>query len=232
MSNLVPVEMIDRRSLIRNLALAITAVGTLDLEAAQHVHTETGSEKAKTGNYKIKAFEPGEYKTLQRLAVLIVPADSVSDSALDAGAPEFIDTLASENEQLADIFHGGLAWLDSEMRKRFGTATFLEAKPEQQIQMLDLLVAAEKDEAERRSEQLVYQQSPTYKDFSGYTVERPNYLSPGVVFFDWVRKMTVDAFYTSPIGVKDLGFIGNQAVSQYTVPEEAIAYALKRSPFA
>jgi hypothetical protein len=223
--------MIDRRSLIRNLALAITAAGTLDLDAAQHVHAETGQEKAKSGNYKVKAFQPGEYKTLQRLAVLIMPADGVSGSALDAGAPEFIDTLASQNEQLADIFHGGLAWLDSEMRKRY-SATFVEAKPEQQTQMLDLLVAAEREESNRRSEELVYQRSPTYKDFSGYTVERPNYLSPGVTFFDWVRKMTVDAFYTSPIGMKDIGFIGNQALSRYTVPEEAIAYALKRSPFA
>ena len=231
MSNLVPLETIDRRSLIRNLAFALTAVGTLDLDAAQHVHTETAREKAKTGDYKVKAFQPGEYKTLQRLAVLIVPADNVSGSALDAGAPEFIDTLASENEQLADIFHGGLAWLDSEMRKRYGT-TFVDAKPEQQTQMLDLLVAAEKEEAERRSEQLVYQRSQAYKDFSGYTVERPNYLSPGAVFFDWVRKMTVDAFYTSPMGIKDLGFMGNAAMSKYTVPEESIAYALKRSPFA
>ena len=231
MSNPVPLAMIDRRSMIRNIALAITAAGTLDLEAAQHVHTQTAGEKAKTGEYKVKAFQPAEYLTLQRLAVIIVPADGISGSALDAGAPEFIDTLASENEQLADIFHGGLAWLDSEMRKRYN-ATFVDARPEQQKQMLDLLVAAEKEEADRRSEELVYQRSPTYKDFSGYTVQRPSYLSPGVAFFDWVRKMTVDAFYTSPIGMKDIGFIGNQALSQYTVPEEAIAYALKRSPFA
>src|SRR4051812_24701027 len=114
MSNFVSLETIDRRSIIRGLALAITSAGMLDLDAAQHVHTETSSEKAK-GAYKVKAFQPAEYKTLQRLAELIVPKDDVSGSALDAGAPEFIDLLCSQNEELADIFQGGLAWLDAEM---------------------------------------------------------------------------------------------------------------------
>ena len=98
----------DRRALLRGIALAITASGTLELEAAQHVHTETSSEKSKTGTYKLKAFTAGEFKTLERLAELIVPADQVSGSAKDAGAPEFIDTLSSQNEALADIFHGGI----------------------------------------------------------------------------------------------------------------------------
>ncbi|WP_031496238.1 gluconate 2-dehydrogenase subunit 3 family protein [Bryobacter aggregatus] len=230
MSNFVSVETFDRRALIRGLAIALTAVGSMDLDAAQQVHTETAAEKAR-GNYKVKAFEPNEFKTLERLAELIVPKDEKSGSARDAGAPEFIDTLSSQNEKLADIFHGGLAWLDSEMRKRYQT-TFVGAKPAQQTEMLDVLVAAERAEAARRGEELVYQKSSLYKDFSGYTVQRANELGPGIVFFDWVRKMTVDAFYTSPIGVKDLNYLGNRAYSKYTVPQESMDYAMKRSPFA
>ncbi len=171
MSNFVPLEMIDRRALIRSLALGLTAMGAMDVEAAQHVHAETGAEKAKNGIYKVKTFTAGEYKTIQQLAVLIVPADSVSGSAVDAGAPEFIDTLASQNVQIADIFHGGLAWLDAEMRKRY-RATFVAAKPEQRTQMLDALVEAGRELAERQGEELVYQKSPIYKDFTGYTVRR------------------------------------------------------------
>ena len=230
MSNFVPLEIIDRRSIIRGIALAITSAGMLDLDAAQHVHTETSSEKAK-GAYKVKAFQPAEYKTLQRLAELIVPKDDVSGSALDAGAPEFIDLLCSQNEELADIFHGGLAWLDAEMRKRY-KSTFVGATPAQQTGMLDVLVEADRVETARRSEELVYSKSDNYKDFSGYTVHRANDLGPGIRFFDWVRKMTVDAFYTSPIGVKDIGYVGNRAYSKYTVPKESLEYALKRSPFA
>ena len=85
---------------------------------------------------------------------------------------------------------------------------------------------------ERQNEELVYQKSPIYRDFTGYTVRRANELGAGVAFFDWVRKMTVDAFYTSPIGFKDLNYIGNQALAKYVVPKEAMEYALMRSPFA
>ena len=221
----------DRRALLRGIALAITASGTLELEAAQHVHTETSSEKSKTGTYKLKAFTAGEFKTLERLAELIVPADQVSGSAKDAGAPEFIDTLSSQNEALADIFHGGLAWMDAEMRKRYSIG-FVAAKPEQQTALLDLLVETGRSEAERRSEESIYQKAEIYREFSNYTVKRENELAVGARFFDWVRRMTVDAFYTSPIGVKDLGFQGNKAVSKYEVPKESMEYALKRSPFA
>jgi gluconate 2-dehydrogenase gamma chain len=230
MSDFVPLSTIDRRSLIRGLALAITSAGMLDLEAAQHVHTETASEKQK-GTYKVKSFQPAEYKTLQQLAELIVPKDDVSGSGLDAGAPEFIDLLCSQNDTLAALFHGGLAWFDAEMRKRH-ESTFVNATPAQQTAMLDALVEGGRVEAVRRTEEMVYAKSPVYKDFSGYTVHPVNDLGPGIVFFDWVRKMTVDAFYTSPIGMKDLGYMGNRAYTKYTVPSEAVEYALKRSPFA
>ena len=230
MSNFIQIETVDRRAAIRGIAAALIALGSLDLDAAQQVHESTGAEKSK-GTYKMKAFQPAEFKTLERLAELIVPKDATSGSARDAGAPEFIDTLSGQNETLANIFHGGLAWLDAEMRKRY-QATFVDAQSPQQIAMLDALVAAERDEALRRSEELVYENSARYKDFSGYTVKRGGDLGPGVVFFDWVRKMTVDAFYTSPIGVKDLNYVGNRAYSKYTVPQEAMDYAMKRSPFA
>lgn len=231
MSNFVQIDSpLDRRAALKAIAMAITASGTLELEAAQHVHNETAAEKAK-GPYKPKEMTAAEFKTLERLAEIIVPADKVSGSAKDAGAPEFIDTLCHQNEELADIFHGGLAWLDAETRKRHGS-TFTAAKPADQTAVLDLLIEAEKYEAERRGEELVYQKAAVYKEFTNYTVKREHPLAVGARFFDWVRKMTVDAFYTSPIGVKDLGFLGNKAVSKFEVPQEAMDYAMKRSPFA
>ena len=210
--------------------MGLTAFSVLDLDAAQHVHTAASGEKAATGAYKVKAFQAEEYRTIHRLAELIVPADSVSGSGVDAGAPEFIDLLCSQNQELADIYHGGLAWLDAEMRKRMAKR-FVEASEAEQKAMLDTLVKAEVAESARRGEELVYQRSAVYKDFTGYTTERASDLGPGVRFFDWVRKMTVDAFYSSPLGVKDLGFKGNGAYSKYEVPKEAIDYAMKRSPF-
>lgn len=224
-------EEVSRRQLIRSIALGLTSMGMLDLDAAQHVHSAANGEKAANkGAYAVKAFEPEEYRTIRRLAELIVPADSVSGSAVDAGAPEFIDLLASQNGTIADIFHGGLAWLDAEMRKR-GAKRFVEATEAEQKAMLDTLVKAETDEGARRNEELVYQRSAVYKDFTGYTTNRASDLGPGIRFFDWMRKMTVDAFYTSPIGVKDLGYKGNGAYSKYVVPQEAIDYAMRRTTF-
>ncbi len=219
----------SRRELIRGIALALTSAGVLDLEAAQHVHNAAAERKA-GGATAPKAFAAHEYKTLHRLAELIVPADEVSGSAVDAGAPQFIDLLCGENSTLADIFHGGLAWLDAEMLRRHGK-TFVESAEPEQTAMLDILVQAEAEERARRNEQLVYQRSDDYKGFSGYTTERQNPLAAGAIFFDWIRKMTVDAFYTSPIGVKDVGYVGNRAWSKYEVPQEAIDYAMRRSPF-
>ncbi len=230
MSNELVQVQVNRRGAIRAVAMGLTSLGVLDLDAAQHVHTAASGEKAATGAYKVKAFQAEEYRTIRRLAELIVPADSVSGSGVDAGAPEFIDLLCSQNEKLADIYHGGLAWLDAEMRKRVAKR-FVEASEAEQKAMLDTLVKAEAAETARRGEELVYQRSAVYKDFTGYTTERASDLGPGIRFFDWVRKMTVDAFYSSPLGVKDLGFKGNGAYSKYEVPKDAIEYAMQRSPF-
>ena len=46
-----------------------------------------------------------------------------------------------------------------------------------------------------------------------------------------VKRLIVDAFFTSPIGIKDVNYIGNQALSKYEVPREAMDYAIGRSPF-
>ena len=229
MSNLVPLEALDRRAVLRQIAIGAVAAGSVEMADAQHVHEVTAAEKAK-GTYKVKAFTAAEFKTLGRLAQLIVPADEVSASALEAGAPEFIDLLSSQNTKLAEIFHGGLAWLDAEMNRRYEKG-FVNATEKQQTEMLDVLVEADKVERARVTEEAGYRKSGRYNDFTSYTVQRAGGLGPGVKFFDWVRRMTVDAFYTSPIGIKDIGFIGNGAYTKYETPQAAIDYAMKRSPF-
>ena len=193
-------ETTSRRDLLRNVALA-AVLGGLDVEAAQHVHTAAATEKAATGVYKAKLLNPHEFQTMQRLADLIIPADDHSKGALDAGAVEFIDLLCSQNPELAAIYTGGIGWLDRAMEKR-NQKDFISSSPEQQTAMLDLIAYRKNDSVE---------------------------LGPGILFFDWARKMVVDAFYTSPIGVKDVGYMGNKGMSEFKVPQEAIDYAVKRS---
>lgn len=192
---------LSRRDLLRGIALSATTLGGVTLEAAQLVHGIAADEKA-AGAYKPKGFTSHEFRTLQKLADYIIPADDHSPGAVEAGAPEFIDLLASQNQELAAIYTGGIGWLDRSMERLYN-ANFLSAKPEQQTAMLDLI---------------------------SYRKNQSPQLGPGIRFFDWTRRMVVDAFYTSPVGVKDLGYMGNTAVARFEVPQEAIDYALKRSP--
>ncbi len=225
-----PMDRVPRRELLKQIALSITALGagSMTLDAGQMVHQAAAQAKSATGVYQPKLFRDHEYQTVARFAELIVPADEVSGSAVDAGAPEFIDLLCSQNPKLADIFTGGLAWVDAHVRAAHQT-TFLDAGEAQQIALLESFVSASSETSERRSIQ--YEQTPLL-EFRGYGVYSGTDLGPGVYFFDWIRKMSVDAFYTSPIGVKDLDYRGNRATSSYIVPQEAIDWALKHSPFA
>jgi hypothetical protein len=124
--------------------------------------------------------------------------------ASKGGAAEFIDLLSSQNPEMAAIYTGGLGWLDEEMRRQFH-AEFLPASAEQKTALLDKIA---------------------------YRKNKTDELAPGIRFFEWVRYMTVDAYYTSPVGIKEVGFMGNRAVKGFKVPQEAIDYAVKRSPFA
>lgn len=196
---------VTRRDLVR-IAMAVTAAGgAIDVASAQHVHQAAADVKASEGGvYKPKALNDHEYATLRRLAELIVPADDHSPSALEGGACEFIDLLCSHNDQLSVIYTGGIFWLDREMQGRYG-ANFVDAKPDQQTAMLDLI--AYRTNAKAHPE-----------------------LGPGINFFHWARMMIVDGFYTSKPGIADVGYMGNKGMAKFEIPQEAIDYALKRSP--
>jgi len=185
---------VSRRDLLRTIA--VSAAAGISAAEGQHVHQAVGNEKKAAGGvYKPRAFTAHEYATITRLCGLIFPG------AVEGGAPEFIDLLASNNQDLQTIYTGGVAWLDHEMAKRY-QASFTGAQADRQTAMLDLI-------AYRKNE----------------TPE----LAPGIRFFDWIRKMTADAYYTSKPGIADLGFMGNKGMAKFQVPVEAIDYALKRS---
>jgi hypothetical protein len=193
---------ITRRDALRRLGLALMATGAIDRVAGEEVHAFAEQARAAgNGAYAPKALSVHAYRTLERLTDLIIPVERGAPGAVAAGAAAWIDMMASENEQLKGIYTKGLAWMDSAMATR-GARDFLSATPSAQTELLDLI-------AFRRN------QSPE--------------LAPGIEFFTWARRMTVDAFYTSAIGIKDIDYRGNTALAVYPEPTEAIAYALKRS---
>lgn len=193
---------ITRRDVLRRLGLTLMATGVLDRVSAQEVHHFALTAQASNGgSYSPKALTDHEYPTLVQLTDFIIPVENGKPGAVAAGAAAWIDMLASENAQLKTIYTKGLAWLDEAMKKR-SEKDFVSAAPDQQTALLDLI-------AYRRNE------SPE--------------LAPGIQFFTMARRMTVDAFYTSEIGIADIDYRGNRPQASYPEPTEAIAYALKRS---
>ena len=192
----------SRRDALRALATAVVAAGTLDRLLAEQVHQMVAqSAVASGGAYVPSALSPHQYRTVERLADLIVPVENGAPGALEAGVPAWIDMLAGVNDQLKAIYVDGVAWLDAAMKRRAGM-DFAAAPPADQTGLLDLI-------AYRGNE------SPE--------------LAPGIQFFTWVRRMTVDGFYTSRVGMRDV-YLGNSPSPTFTVPAESLEYALKRSP--
>ena len=179
---------ISRRDILKTLtmgAMAGPVLRVIPAQAAEYAHRIVAAEKAATpaGAYAPKFFPPQQYKTLQALCQAVIPADSDSGGAMEAGAPEFIDLLTSENPKYQLMLGGGLMWLDGACTDRYDKA-YLECSPQQQKEILDLIAYSKNGE----------------KD--------PG-LSQGVEFFAFLREMTVDGFVTSEIGVKYLGYVGN-----------------------
>jgi gluconate 2-dehydrogenase gamma chain len=187
-------EGITRRDILRTLAVGAVGGSVLQVipaEAAEYVHQMVHKEKAAapTGAYTPKYFTAPQYAMLLALCDAIIPKDEKSGGAVEAGAPEFIDLLTSENEEYQLRLGGGLFWLDSSCVDRYGTP-FMECKPEQKKEILDL-IAFRKNAKQDRA------------------------LSQGVAFFAFLRRLTCDGFYTSKIGIADLGYIGNTSLREF-----------------
>ena len=131
-----------------------------------------------------KFFTAKEYRTATVLADDIIPRDARSGSASDAKVVDYIDfhmSVPETNDDTRTQMRGGLAWIDNESRKRFGVA-YASAKQAQRHAILDDIA------------------------WPGRT--KPE-LSAGVAFFNRFRDLTTSGFFSSPIGWKDLQYMGN-----------------------
>jgi len=184
---------VSRRDILKSLTMGVMAGSVLRVipaEAAEYAHAMIQADKAAGGGkYTAKYFSDHQYKTLQALCQAIIPADEKSTGALEAGTAEFIDLLTSENPDYQLALGGGLMWLDAACKDRFGKV-YLECARAQQTAMLDLIA------------------------YRGNAKADPG-LSQGVEFFAFVRNLTIDGYFTSKIGIKDLGYIGNTYLKEF-----------------
>ncbi len=185
---------ISRRDVLKNLAMGVTVGSSLrliPLQAAELAHRMVSEERAQSpdGAYKPKFFTPHAYQTLRSLCQTIIPPDSETGGAIEAGAPEFIDLLTSENEDYQLTLGGGIAWLDSLCSDRYGKV-YLDCSAADQKAVLDLIA---------------------YRD----NARKDPALGQGVNFFASLRDFTTDGFVTSEIGIKYLQYIGNTYLAEF-----------------
>ena len=185
---------ISRRDILKSLTItAITGsvLRVIPLEAAEYAHRMVRAEKAAAENqvYTPKFFSAHFYKTLQSLCQTIIPPDVEAKGAIEAGAPEFIDLITSENKDYQVALGGGLMWLDNTCIDRYGSA-YVDCTTPQQKEILDLIA---------------YRKNAKHDPSLGQ----------GIEFFGFLRKLTADGFFTSEIGISYVGYIGNTYVKEF-----------------
>ena len=140
-------------------------------------------------------FTEHEMATITILADIIIPKDEVSGSASEAGVPEFIEFIVKDMPDHQTPMRGGLRWLDLHSHRRF-EKSFVGLTAEQRISIVDEIAYPKKAKPE---------------------------VAQGVSFFNLMRNLTSTGFYTSQMGVKDLGYVGNSPNRWNGVPADVLA---------
>lgn len=143
---------------------------------------------------KDKFFTAREMATITLLADIIIPKDEVSGSASEAKVPEFIEFIVKDMPQHQTPMRGGLRWLDMQCLRQF-EKSFQDCSAEQRIAMVDQIAYPGKAKPEMKQ---------------------------GVAFFNLMRNLTATGFYTSELGVKDIGYAGNQPNRWNGVPDDVL----------
>lgn len=201
----------NRRDSIK--ALGITALSTAVLvEACKQPETKTEvakpelEETAKEAgreqweidrDKRLKSetfFNKHEMATITVLADIIIPKDDVSGSASDAKVPEFIEFIVKDMPEHKVPMRGGLKWLDIYSFNKF-QKSFVEASEREQISIVDEIAYPKKARPEMQA---------------------------GVAFFSRMRDLTASGFYTTEIGVKDIGYVGNSPNQWAGVPDDVL----------
>ncbi len=205
----------DRRKSLKTLALGTVSTALL-LDACKLADKKNAPADAKAGaatNNNAPAinrmseeaahekevtsytfFTPEEMAAITVLADIIIPKDDVSGSATDAKVPEFIEYIVKDMPEHQTPMRGGLRWLNLQCFQRYNNA-FADCSKQQQIEMIDEIAFPKKTKPE---------------------------MMQGVAFFNLMRNLTATGFYTSEIGVKDVGYMGNTPNQWNGVPADVL----------
>ncbi|MES2646535.1 MAG: gluconate 2-dehydrogenase subunit 3 family protein [Bacteroidota bacterium] len=202
----------DRRKSLKALMVGTVSTGVLldacktEDKKASGVTEKTGSQGSKIPRYddelanekRVLAqddfFTAEEMATITILADIIIPNDAFSGSASEAKVPEFIAFIVKDMPQHQTPMRGGLRWLDVQCLNRYEKA-FAQCSQEQQIAMID--------------------------DIAYPAKAKPNMMQ-GVSFFNLMRNLTASGFYSTEMGWKDIGYVGNRPNKWNGVPDDVL----------
>jgi hypothetical protein len=139
-----------------------------------------------------------ERATLAALCDLILPADDHGPAASTVGVVAYIDEFVSAPydwaEQARVRIRGGLTWLDTESRTRFGRP-WIALTMAERTRIADDICHLPDARAEHRA---------------------------AARFFAEVRNLTMTGYYTSDAGMKDIGYVGNVPLAEFPGPPREV----------
>lgn len=156
----------------------------------------------KAGDYWPLTFTEAQRRAVIALEDLVMPADERSPSASAVGVTDFVDEWVSapypDNVRDRKTIVGGLAWLEGESRKRYG-AGFADA-------------------AEGQRQALCEEMS----------LEAPEHAEAGTAsrFFRRFRDLVAVGYYTTPEGMKEIGYVGNLPLARFDGPPAEVVAKL------
>ncbi len=143
-----------------------------------------------------KFFNDHEMATITVLVDIIIPKDDRSGSASDAKVPDFIEFIVKDMPEHQTPLRGGLRWLDLQCLTRYNK-TFIDSSNTQQIEMVTEIAYPKKAKPE---------------------------MQQGVAFFNRMRDLTATGFFTTKMGIDDLGYVGNAPNKWEGVPADILKH--------
>ena len=141
-------------------------------------------------------FTPAQHTYVEELTETIIPADSHSGGAKAAKVADYIDQRLheSQDEEEKALWHEGMRLVDI-MSKHFHGKSFVDSSGEQRYEVLKVL----SDNYQMRE-------------------------LPEVRFFQALKHMTTQGYYTSKIGIHDeLEYKGNRILQEYVGCDDQVA---------
>ena len=138
-----------------------------------------------------------ELEDVSILCDIILPATADAGAATEAGVPDFIEFIVKDLPSHQLPIRGGLMWLNGEASRRYNKA-FKDCSDTEQIAIVDDIAYPDPDN------------------------KKPD-MAYGITFFDRMRNLTMTGYYTTRMGLDDLGYNGNYANTWDGIPAEVLA---------